>query len=237
MSNDYFQFKQFTIKQDKCAMKVGTDGVLLGAWASVDKAERILDVGTGTGLIAIMLAQRSNAQIDAIEIDEEASEQAFDNASTCPWSERITIYNKSFQEYFCKDVPKYDLIVCNPPYFSNSLKAPDERRSAARHDDNFPLEDFFLKCREHLTGQGKLAIIFPFLDLKENTVLGKENGLLIYRKTIVFPVLHKKPVRCMVQFSKLCSVLQEDEIIIETFKRHNYTKEYKELTKDFYLAF
>ena len=237
MSNDYFQFKQFTIQQDKCAMKVGTDGVLLGAWSDVEKAGRILDVGTGTGLIAIMLAQRCNAHIDAIEIDEQACKQAVKNAGECPWHERINIYNISFQEYFTDNIPQYDLIVCNPPYFSNSLKAPDERRSIARHNDHFPFDDFFLQCRNNLTKNGKLAIIIPILDLDEKIKLGEENNLLVCRKTIIYPVLNKKPVRYLLEYSKLSDVLQEDHLVIESSERHNYTTEYKELTKGFYLAF
>ena len=129
MPNDYFKFKQFTIHQDKCAMKVGTDGVLLGAWAECANAKGILDIGTGTGLIALMIAQRSNAKIDAVEIDETASKQAKENIKKSLWNDRIEILNISFQDFSKSTNEKYDLIVSNPPYFQNSLYAPDEKRT------------------------------------------------------------------------------------------------------------
>ena len=134
MSNLCFEFKQFTVWHDKCAMKVGTDGVLLGAWANVESAKHILDVGTGTGLIALMLAQRTvQADVTAIEIDSMAAIQARENIAHSPWKNRITLFNCDFR-YFHDDL-KYDLIVSNPPYFVNALKCLDKQRNMARHTD------------------------------------------------------------------------------------------------------
>ena len=133
MSNPYFQFKQFTVWHDKCAMKVGTDGVLLGAWTSVESAHRILDIGTGTGLVALMLVQRSlpDANIVALEIDEAAVGQARENIIRSPWKERVEVVQADFRKYRSSD--KFDVIVSNPPYFVDSLECPDRQRTAARH--------------------------------------------------------------------------------------------------------
>ena len=138
MPNNFFQFKNFTIYQDKCAMKVGTDGVLLGSWANASKAKSILDIGTGSGLIAIMLAQRSNAIIYAVEIDSNAATQASENACNSPWSERLHVVNESIQGFATSSNIGFDLIVSNPPYFINSLKPTANKRMVARHTDSQP---------------------------------------------------------------------------------------------------
>lgn len=237
MPNDYFHFKQFTIWQDQCAMKVGTDGVLLGAWANITNTKRILDVGTGTGLIAIMLAQRSSAHIDAIEIDKPAYMQASKNISDCPWHERIQVLQTSFQAYFKTKRQKYDLIVSNPPYFNNSLAAPDERRTIARHDYNFPFTEFIHGCMNHLNTNGKLSLIIPFPDMEEKISVSEKNGFFCSKKTLVYPTFSKPPIRCLLELSKSNSIIQENHLVIEHMGRHKYTPEYKTLTKDFYLAF
>ena len=141
MSNPYFQFKQFTVWHDKCAMKVGTDGVLLGAWASVQNAHKILDVGTGTGLVALMLAQRSlpDADIIALEIDGAAAGQARENVTRSPWKERVEVVQTDFRDYQSSD--KFDVIVSNPPYFVDSLECPDQQRNAARHNGSLTYEE------------------------------------------------------------------------------------------------
>ncbi len=145
-------------------MKVGTDGVLLGAWADCDNAKRILDIGTGTGLIALMMAQRSQAQIDAIEIDEHASEQAIENVNRSPWASRVNVINKSLQDYSKVENKAYDLIVSNPPYFQNSMFAPDKKRTDARHNSNLELEDLLKGAKKLLSNDGKLSIILPYLE-------------------------------------------------------------------------
>ncbi|UCG28523.1 MAG: methyltransferase, partial [Bacteroidales bacterium] len=171
MPNPYFRFKQFTVWHDRCAMKVGTDSVLLGAWADVSGVNRILDVGTGTGLMALMLAQRSAAIIDAIEPDYEAYLQAGENISRSPWSERVLLYNttlQEFQEYDMveKNGPFYDLLVTNPPYFSRSEKAPDKRRMLSRHTDSLNSNDLLNGAEKLLTENGKLCLILPAREAK-----------------------------------------------------------------------
>ena len=160
MSNTYFKFKQFTIHHDRCAMKVGTDGVLLGAWASVRDARRILDVGTGSGLIAIQLAQRNpEARITAIEIDTDASGQAQENVSRSPWGDRIEVLCMDFGKYFPQE--KFDLVVSNPPYFQESLKSPVAQRNQARHTDTLPFEALLSASERLLEPGGCLCLILP----------------------------------------------------------------------------
>lgn len=161
MSNPYFQFKQFTVWHDKCAMKVGTDGVLLGAWTSVESAHRILDIGTGTGLVALMLAQRSlpDANIVALEIDEAAVGQARENVIRSPWKERVEVVQADFRKYRSSD--KFDVIVSNPPYFVDSLECPDRQRAAARHNDSLTYEDLLEGVSGLLTENGFFTVVIP----------------------------------------------------------------------------
>ncbi|NOQ28027.1 MAG: methyltransferase [Bacteroidales bacterium] len=237
MPNDYFKFKQFTIHQDKCAMKVGTDGVLLGAWADCVNAKSILDVGTGTGLISLMLAQRSSARIEAVEIDEVACIQAKENIKKSLWNDRIEIHNIPFQDFSKSTNEKYDLIVSNPPYFQNSLYAPDEKRTDARHNSNLKLDDLLNGALKLLSEKGKLSIVLPYLEGALFVLKAAENGLYCVRQTKVLPKPDRAPKRLMLEFMKEKMPLVEQELIIELNKRHEYSEAYKNLTKDFYLAF
>ena len=143
MANPYFKFKQFTIWHDKCAMKVGTDGALLGAWAAPKEARNILDIGTGTGLVALMLAQRCQAFIDAIDIDADACLQAEENVARSPFADRIRVHCCALNDFHPSAPSHYDLIVSNPPYFHQALKCPDPKRNRARHTDTLSLEELF----------------------------------------------------------------------------------------------
>ena len=155
MSNPFFQFKQFTIRHDKCAMKVGTDGVLLGAWAGTESCNRILDIGTGTGLIALMLAQRSKAAIDAIDIEADACLQAQENAESSLFAGRINVFHSDLVDFAQASTHLYGLIVSNPPYFVDSLKCPNLQRNTARHTDTLTLEDLLQYSRKLLAPQGR----------------------------------------------------------------------------------
>ena len=160
MSNPYFQFKHFTVWHDRCAMKVGTDGVLAGALAPVANRHRLLDVGTGSGLIALMLAQRNReAQITAIEIDSQAAQQAAENIAASPWGNRITLVEGDFNNYITNQ--PFDLIVSNPPYFTDALKAPDQLRSMARHNDTLNYHQLFSHARQLLQDNGLCCLIIP----------------------------------------------------------------------------
>ncbi|MEE4197513.1 MAG: tRNA1(Val) (adenine(37)-N6)-methyltransferase [Bacteroidales bacterium] len=237
MANDYFKFKQFVVYQERCAMKVGTDGVLLGAWAGVENANRILDVGTGTGLIALMLAQRSNASIDALEIDARACAQALENINHSPWAERIHVIHQSFQDFSEKNAAKYDLIVSNPPYFQNSLTTPDARRTQARHNTDLQLDDLIGGTLQCLAPTGTLSLILPYLEGNLLIAGAAEKGLYCVRKTNVLPKPGRKPKRLLLEFQRNKKPLFEQNLVIEVSKRHQYSDDYKALTRDFYLNF
>lgn len=236
--NNYFQFKQFRIVQEKSAMKVGVDGVLLGAWADVSGANRILDIGTGTGLIALMMAQRNaDALIDAVEIEPDAFQEAVFNIQQSPWNERIQIELCSFQEFVEKSDLKYDLIVSNPPYFTNGDKAPLGNRATARHSDSLPLGDLISGAIGLLNEKGKIALVLPVDGLPELRHLADSNNLHISRICHVKPNPQKPVFRILVELTKSECIFQEENLLIEFEKHHDYTPEYKELSKDFYLKF
>ena len=236
--NNYFQFKQFRIVQERSAMKVGMDGVLLGAWADLSGAERILDIGTGTGLIALMMAQTNpSAQIDAIEIDPEAFQEASLNTQQSAWSDRINAELFSFQEFAERTNRKYDLIVSNPPFFTNGVKAPVENRAQARHSDSLPLDVLISGAAGLLRGNGRIALVLPVESLQEIVQLADLNKLYISRLCRVKPNPVKPVFRVLIELANSACTIQESELMIEFEKHHDYTPEYKELTKDFYLKF
>ncbi len=239
MANSYFQFKQFRIEQSDAAMKVGTDGVLLGAWTNVAPNERILDVGTGSGLIALMVAQRTNLQsdIDAIEIDSKSYQQAVDNFVNSDFSSKIRAYNTSFQEY-SKDVKLYyDKIISNPPFFVNSLQAKDKARSLARHTDELPFIDLIEGARKLLDPKGTLSVILPVVEGDLFCRIALLEHFFLKRRTEVFPNPNKPAKRLLLEFSlQQCETIYSD-LTIENGVRHHYTEGYIHLTKDFYLNF
>lgn len=238
MSNTFFQFKQFKINQDKTAMKVGTDGVLLGAWTDCHAATKVLDIGTGTGLIALMIAQRSKAFIDAIEIDINAWFQARSNFDKSPWAYRLKIENVSFQSYCDKGLVKqYELIVCNPPFFINSFKPEQNERLVARHTDILSREELVNGANQLLRDSGKFAIIIPAQEKDEFIQLALQNNLFCERLTYVQSLPDKPAHRVLMEFVKKNTNCLTNTISIEENERHQYSKEYKELTKDYYLNF
>jgi tRNA1Val (adenine37-N6)-methyltransferase len=237
MSNNYFQFKQFTIQQDRCAMKVGTDGVLLGAWVDHKNANNILDIGTGTGLIALMLAQRSSALIDAVEIDPVAAEQALSNVKNSPWENRISVFPSSIQEYTLNSANRYDLIVTNPPYFINSLPAPDQQRNQARHGFSLSIPEIIACVSKLLTPDGKLAIILPVDIYPYLTETSYAFKLFPIKETAIIPSPGKKAIRKLAEFARTQSKKITSELVIEQSVRHKYSEEYINLTRDFYFNF
>lgn len=236
--NSYFQFKQFRIIQERSAMKVGMDGVLLGAWADASGAERILDIGAGTGLIALMMAQKnSSAQIDAIEIDRDAFQEALLNVQNSPWHERISLERNSFQEFANPSSLKYDLIVSNPPFFANGRKAPLENRAQARHSDALPLEVLISGATGLLKSSGKIALVLPAESLPAIEKLAGEKKLYISRLCCVKPNPQKPVFRILIELTKDECTTREENLMIEFEKHHDYTSDYKALTKEFYLKF
>jgi len=235
MSGNSFKFKHFEIAQDKCAMKIGTDSVLLGSWVNVNKSLKILDVGVGTGIISIMLAQRSDAFITGIEIDEAAFLQANENALNCPWHNRIKFYNDTFLNANKLFSEKFDLIISNPPFFNNSLKPIDEKRKNARHTDTLSFNELIVISANMLSKEGILAIIIPFIE-KDNFINeAAKNGLFCIRKTVVKTNNKQEPKRIMMEFSNRASFCIEDIIAIYDENSKEYSQQYINLTKDFYL--
>lgn len=236
MANPYFQFKKFTIRHDKCAMKVGTDAVLLGAWADTLHCKKILDIGTGTGIIALMLAQRSLAEIDAIDIDNDACIQAAENAASSPFAERLKITHASCADFVASNEQKrYDLIVSNPPYFINSLKCPDNKRTVARHTNTLLLSDLIKEAHTLLSPGGRIALVLPYERLDEIEELASASHLLISRQTDVIPTPGALPKRLLVELSKTEKNIEKRDILTIEEARHQYTPEYIALTKEFYL--
>lgn len=233
MSNPYFKFKQFTVWHDKCAMKVGTDGVLLGAWAEVESPRRILDVGTGTGLIAMMLAQRNPfSAITAVEIDEAAAIQAETNVARSPWADRIEVVCKDF-DLFQPD-GKYNLIVSNPPYFVDALNCPDKQRNLARHTCGLNYESLFRRSAQFLEEEGRVCVIVPAEVEKLVTDTAWKYGLHPARRLHVFTKPGKPSRRVLIAFSGRMQTCMEESLYIET-EQHRFTPEYIALTKEFYL--
>lgn len=239
MGNKSFRFKQFMVFHDKCAMKVGTDGVLLGAWAGVDNAKSILDVGTGTGLIALMLAQRNgHARITAIEIDADAAAQAMDNIFNSPFNDNIKVENISFHDFVATDRPdKFDAIVSNPPFFINSMLADDASRSNARHTHSLSLDDLLIHCKDLLNPNGTFSFIYPYDQIPqiEQHIINK--GWHICRQTNVYPTkksLHPKRILLEISLDVPIAEVSVSDLIIET-ARHQYSEEFRGLTQSFYL--
>ena len=217
-------------------MKVGTDAVLLGAWVNIGEVNAILDVGTGTGILALMMAQRTKARIDAVEIDPSAAAEAQRNISLSPWPERVRIHTTSFQEFAIGQMHGYELIISNPPYFSNSLKPPDTARSKARHDDLLPLDTFMKGVDKLLSLSGKLAVIIPFEARNSWIPEAAKFGLSPSRKASVVPREGKPTSRLMIEFRKGGNPTYPEEMILIRDLSGSYTQDYKQLTCDFYLG-
>jgi len=235
MSNNYLKFKQFTIYQDKTAMKVGVDSVLLGAWTVVDSSNSILDIGTGTGLLGLMLAQKSKAKITAIEIDESAFKQAVENVADSKWNMKIKVLNISLQD-FCKDNnSKFDLIISNPPYFINSLKSIQKQRSIARHDGSLNLDDLFSGVKKLLSLKGKFSLIYPYEQKEQLLKMSENYNLYPIKILIVRGNENKKPNRVIVEFTYNKTEIEIKEINIRNSLTNTYSDKYKEITKNYYL--
>lgn len=232
-----FQFKQFTVNQDRCAMKIGTDCVLLGAWCPVEKNPfSVLDIGAGTGILSLMLAQRSNAQqIDAIEIDENAFEQCVENFENSPWGDKLFCYHAGLEEFIEEPDDKYDIIISNPPFYSEDYKTENKQRDLARFQEALPFEDLVDAVNLLLNENGIFAVIIPFKEEERFIDLCAEVELFPVKVTRVRGSQTTAIVRSLLAFKRYeLPVLEANELVVET-SRHQYTEEYVALTKDFYL--
>lgn len=251
-----FKFKKFTVNQDRCAMKIGTDGVLLGAWCPIDNNPfSVLDIGAGTGILSLMVAQRSSAehsslkveqaqQIDAIEIDENAFEQCVENFESSPWSDRLYCYHASLDEFMAEPEDEYDIILSNPPFYSEDYKTENEQRDLARFQDALPFEDLVEAASMLLSAKGIFAVIIPYKEEAKFVGLAKECNLFPFKITRVKGTPTADPnaseqakqiKRSLLAFSfTKKEKIEQGELVIET-SRHQYTEDYIALTKDFYL--
>lgn len=234
MSNT-FRFKNFTLNQDYCAMKVGTDGVLIGAWAKTPDGN-VLDIGCGTGLIGIMIAQRNqNCIIDSIDIDKNAYLQTTENIERCAWNDRIKAHQTSLENF--NPNKKYQLIISNPPFFVDATKSKNEAKNRARHTDELSFNELISKSSKILDERGVFCLVLPTSEGNPFVELALKHGLFLNRICYVKPNYIKESKRVLMEFSFQEKNIKQEFLTIETEKRHHYTEEYRNLTKDFYLNF
>jgi tRNA1Val (adenine37-N6)-methyltransferase len=230
-----FRFKQFEIEDDNSTMKVGTDGILLGSWVNTKNIQSILEIGTGSGVIALMLAQKTNAKITAIDIDKNSISQAKKNIANSKWPKQIVTQNISFQDFIKSSNKTFDLIVTNPPFFDNSLKSPEAKKNLAKHNDNLSYEDLILGIKKILSVNGSFYTIFPY---SEGMIFMAKAQLmnLFCTKTLLIKPNIKKPVNRILfkfQFNKSAKII-ENKITIKN-ENNTFSKEFVDLTKDYYM--
>lgn len=238
IADDYFRFKQFMVRQDRCAFKIGTDSVLLGSWADARDATSVLDIGTGTGLLALMMAQKCTARITGIEIDEPSYRQARENAAGSPWAERIHILHTSLQDFDVSEPGPFDLLICNPPYFTASMKSGDAQKDRARHDESLTLHDLAAGVARLMGSAGKCCLVLPAEKRSACVETLAAKGIYLQREMAVRPNISLPAGRYLMEFGQhRLGHVQSEELAIERSARHDYTDQYRALTCDFYLAF
>ena len=234
---DLFSFKQFNISHANSSMKVGTDAVLLGSWVEVSGAKKILDIGTGCGIIALMLAQRSNARIDAIDIDKGSVKEATSNFNNSPWPSRLHSHHISLQSYQIVAKTKYDLIVSNPPFFQNSLLPKKENLRLAKHNTTLTYTELFKASISLLSADGQLTIILPFDDSDNVKALANTYGLHLQQQLSIFNTSNKPARRIILDFGLSIPIKVElDQIVIRDLEA-NFTAGYRQLTEAFHPDF
>lgn len=229
-----FHFKKFSISHDRSTHKVGTDGVLLGAWVNVEDTKTILDIGTGSGVIALMLAQRTSPDVGivAIELQEGDAAQARENVANSPWPSRVHVIHSAIQDFYPEE--KFDLIVSNPPYFVNSWLPPDENRSKARHSSDLSFPELLIALTRLLNDTGRFCVVLPLVEGNEFIRLAESLGFHMARK-MTFRSRENKPIeRLLVEFSRVKRDLKTEELLLYKINEE-WTDEYKALTRDFYL--
>lgn len=236
MPKPSFRFKQFTIQQDRCALKVGTDGVLFGAWVNYNGTKRILDIGTGTGVLALIAAQRAlHATVDAVEIDDAAAEQAAENTAASPWSDRVRVHRMDVRRMNASE--PFDLIMCNPPYYAGYSTAADERVGLAKHSDELLFDELVDAVDRHLAPNGRFSVIIPLN--REKALLAEAERLSLFatRRCVVKYVAHRPAKRVLLEFTRAQGEVVEEALTIENTGPFDYTPEYRALISDLMLNF
>lgn len=233
--NNYFQFKQFKVVQEFAAMKVGIDGVLLGAWADLSVERNVLDIGTGTGLLALMAAQRTPAQVIAVEIEAEAAAEAMSNFTNSTWSHRLEVKQISIQEF--ESNVAFDHILANPPFFDTDVKPPTEQRAIARHHDSLPLDELIKKSATLMTPTAKFSLVLPADKEDRLRSLAQQSGLSLRRLARVFPNSEKPSHRILAELGFNVEEENQEHIIIRNSETQDYSDQYRSITRDFYLKF
>ncbi len=236
MANSYFQFKQFRINQDQTAMKVCTDSCVLGAWAEVEKARQILDIGTGTGLLSLMVSQRSEAQITAVEINEAAARQATENFNESPWKDRIRLITRSLQNFSRENTQTFDLIISNPPFFQASLRPEDVAKTTAKHTRELPFEDLLQFVETALTPDGVFYLLLPPAEAEIFRKLAKPAGLFPVKALQLFTQPNGKHLRTIYAYSQINRPLTSETLIIRNADQ-TYSAGFAELLQAYYLIF
>ncbi|MCO6498331.1 MAG: methyltransferase [Chitinophagaceae bacterium] len=239
MANDYFQFKKFLIRQSQCAMKVCTDSCLFGAWAArkiseqENRPERILDIGGGTGLLSLMLGQKTAAKIHAVEYDGNAFEQMQENFTNSDWSDRLKGFHSDIKNFTARE--KYDLIISNPPFYENSLKGDDQARTAAMHDSGLLLGELVTEIQRNITPEGTFLILVAALREKDLEEIFKDHRAVILEKLLIKNTKEKLPFR--IAYYGSFSPAEKDTVMtsITIYQQQGYTEAFRELLKDYYL--
>ncbi|MDO4881519.1 MAG: methyltransferase [Capnocytophaga sp.] len=233
-----FHFKHFSVKQNRSAMKISTDSVLLGAWTPLDNPLSVLDIGAGTGVLSLMIAQRTEiTKIDAVEVDNEAFTECFENFSNSLWKERLNVFHQDIKDFYTENNQKYDLIISNPPFFTEKTFSKHKKREIARFTENLPFDVLLKSVSSLLSKKGFFSVIIPFKE--ENLFIEKANYFSLYPCKImrVKGNFLTETKRSLILFSfQKTENISYDEIIIEK-ERHIYTEKYINLTKNFYLNF
>lgn len=245
MPNPYFRFKQFTVYHDRCAMKVTTDSCFFGAWAAEEiqkskvKIKNLLDIGTGSGLLSLMVAQKNEVRIDAVEIDKEAATQAQENISSSPWQESIKVHNDNILLF--QSSQKFDVIICNPPFYENELQSGKTEKNIAHHSEELMISQVVEIIAQHLTGDGLFFLLYPFKRNEEINKLFEQNELYPLQSVILKQSVKHQPFRMMTMGGRIERETERERIksmetIISIRDEHQqYTKDVVNLLSDYYL--
>ncbi len=236
MDNRPFHLRHFSLYHHRSTMKVGTDSVILGAWVSTKQVTTVLDVGSGCGILALMMAQRTNAQIVAVELDEPSAREAEENFTASQWRNRLTVENQDFVSFANTSTNKYDLIISNPPFFNSVFKTKDHRRNLARHTDTLNFEELVANAIKLLNPIGIFAVVLPIPESKQITQIATDHGLHIVRRLDIIPVEGREPNRCNLEFGFSKPITSSTEQLIIRNKDGGFTRSYHEMLRPYYLG-